>query len=98
MNFIIEDELKDIMKNRNQKHILVTSMLSHGWGRSQLAVTARFIDDAEVQVLKDDHFLSFPNDAGEILIRRIPQNTDENVYLGYCSSFDRISVKGIYSA
>ena len=30
MNFIIEDELKDIMKNRNQKHILVTSMLSHG--------------------------------------------------------------------
>ena len=30
MNFKIDEELADIMKNRRQKNILVTSMMSHG--------------------------------------------------------------------
>ena len=42
-------------------------------------ISARFVDSEETEVLKHDHFLSFPHEFGEILIRRIPQRMEETV-------------------
>ena len=98
MNFKLEERLIDYMKDRNYKNILITSMMCNSWGGSRLEVSARFVDEAETNVLKDDHFKSFPHEFGEILIRRIPINTDQIITLGLSRFFNRITVDGIYSA
>lgn len=61
-------------------------------------ISARFVDSEETEVLKQDHFLSFPHEFGEILIRRIPQRMEETVTLGLSRFFRQITVNGIYSA
>ena len=98
MYFNLDERLIDFMKNRNHKNILITSMMCNTWGGSRLEVSARFVDEEETKVLKDDHFQSFPHEFGEILIRRIPKSYENTISLGLSRFFNRITVSGIYSA
>ena len=61
-------------------------------------MSARFVDEEETKVLKEDHFRSFPYESGEILIRRIPERIDDVISLGLSSYSDRITIHGIFSA
>ena len=98
MKFHLDERLIEHMKKSNHKNILITPMMCHTWGGSRLDISARFVDSEETAVLKREHFLSFPHEFGEILIRRIPQRVEETVTLGLSRFFRQITVQGIYSA
>lgn len=99
MNVLLENPLKDYMIRTNQHNILITVMICHTWGGSTLRTSARFVDSREVNILKEkEHFISFPNELGEVLIRRIPEVIDDPVILGLSEHFNMITIKGIHSA
>lgn len=98
MNIQLDERLKNYMLENRLQNILITSMMCHTWGGSRLEISARFVDADETERLKADHFVSFPHEFGEVLIRRIPEQTDDTVYLGLSRFFKRITIEGIYSA
>ena len=98
MKIQLEDRLKDYMKQNRLKNILITSMMCHTWGGSRLEVSARFVDEAETTVLKNDHFEHFSTEFGKVFIRRIPTHVDDVVTLGLSRFIKRITVSGIHSA
>lgn len=98
MTIQLEQPLKEYMKEKNQQHILITPMMCHTWGGSRLDISARFVDSAEAEKLKTEHFQSIPHELGSVLMRRLPKNMDDTVTLGLNRLFKTIKVKGIYSA
>ncbi len=73
MKIQLEERLKDYMQENNFEDILITSMMCHTWGGSRLEVSARFVDKAEADVLRNDHFEEMKHELGSAFIRRIPQ-------------------------
>lgn len=63
-----------------------------------MEVSARFVDETEANVLKNDHFEEIKHELGSVFIRRIPQKTEEVVTLGLSRFIKHITVNGIYSA
>ena len=97
MKFQLDERLKEYMKETNQKDILISTLMCHTWGGSRLEISARFVDPYEAESLKSDHFVSYPHEFGEVLIRRKPQKFAETIQLGLSRFFKRITVEGIYS-
>lgn len=61
-------------------------------------MSARFVDKAEADVLRNDHFEEMKHELGSAFIRRIPQKTEDVVTLRLSRFIKRIIVEGIYSA
>lgn len=62
-----------------------------------MEVSARFVDEEELQALKEDGFLSFPHEFGEILIEEIPSSYAKEIKIGMSRFFKVLYVDGIYS-
>lgn len=97
-NIQLDERLVNYMQENQLKHILIAPMMCHTWGGSRLEISARFVDEDELKILKTEKFKSFPTELGEVLIRRIPERADDTVHLGLSRFFKKIIVEGIYSA
>lgn len=98
MRILLETHLRDYMLESNLQNILITSMIRHTWSGSTLETSARFVDSEEAKLLKEeDHYLSFPNSVGEVLIQQIPSLIDDPVRLGLGQYSRQITVQGIHS-
>ena len=98
MKFHLNERLVEHMKQNDRQNILITPSMCRTWGGPRLSISARFVDSKQTDTLKEQNFLSFPHEFGEVLIRRTPMQADETVRLGLSRFFKQITVEGIYSA
>lgn len=97
MKIQLDERLQAYMKEKKQHNILISSTLCNTWGGPSYAISARFVDPKETQMLKEQNYLSIPHKDGEILLQQEPLSADETVRLGLSRFFKQITVEGIYA-
>ena len=97
MKFMFDNYLVEYMEKNNKKDILLAPMMCRTWSGSHLEISARFVDEEEVRILKEDGFVSIPHDFGEVLIEHMPAKSADVVRVGLSRFFKHIFVEGIYS-
>ena len=98
MKFIYEDELKEYMREKRKKNIIVEVVTINNTEIEISELHVHFVDDRQTEIFKKKHrYRGVETEMGEVLLPHYKLNYDEEIVLGLKKflCFRSISYTGI---